>query len=769
MSFKLLAIRPLDGCNEKFLKNLEENRIYQFYNDYTFHDENGVIKDFGKDNYKEVEKIEYKETVPADLYDQDNLKINVSAIVGKNGSGKSALVELLIASLLKISLFIDENFIKAEDLYEIVKGDETSYNSDVNKFKESLNVDLDKLNVELYFEHRANKVIKKDNGKYATNGIEAYKIRTVHFVDNKIKFIIDRELDKSGKQIIEICFKMDELSDEEKKNNMSKELFYFMKDFFYSIVMNYSHYAFNNKEVGEWIRGVFHKNDSYQLPMVINPYRDKGNIDINNENDLARARLIANILSESSLRLIQEKKEITHIDISIDETKFLNFNNEDGDFRILNSKKERTEIIEKLLNKFYPLIGGKKHTISENLFSGYAVDYLVVKMYKLVWYKVFEDYKDCFETKEEIINDNDEIRRFKIKNINSELFEDYINALENDSSHLTFKIRQALFFICQSYLDKNTKDLGFLEIQSLEQMLKSAKNALKKRTYNRNAFRDVKYLTSDGSKIDNLTPRLDDIPDDITIYEIVPSFFKIEFYFNENKQDAFSKLSSGQRQKIYLLHTVIYHIRNLISVQRIRGEKSIQELIQYQNINVVFDEIELYFHPEFQRSFIQDFLHYLKALNIKTYESINLLFITHSPFILSDIPKQNVLFLEVKEGKSQPSDYKGDNTFGENIHEMFAGGFFMESTKGAFAKKIIEELVSDLIDFEQGKKSKEEYLSMQHGLYKKVELIGETYIREVLKTHILQVEARFNVKDFLQRKKIELENQLNNINKELNE
>jgi hypothetical protein len=32
MSFKLLAIRPLDGCNPKFLKNLEENRIYQFYN-----------------------------------------------------------------------------------------------------------------------------------------------------------------------------------------------------------------------------------------------------------------------------------------------------------------------------------------------------------------------------------------------------------------------------------------------------------------------------------------------------------------------------------------------------------------------------------------------------------------------------------------------------------------------------------------------------------------------------------------------------------------
>ncbi|MET3046848.1 AAA family ATPase [Flavobacterium covae] len=747
MSFKLLALRPLDGCNEKFLKNLEENRIYQFYNDYKFLDENDeVIKGFGKGNYKEVKKIEYKETVPADLYDQETLKINVSAIVGKNGSGKSALVELLIASLLKISLFIDENFIKAEDLYEIVKGDETSYNSDVNKFKKSLAVDLDKLNIEIYFHYTINK---------------EKVLRHIRFIDNKI--VYNREIfeQKNNQKVLEqenelkpITFLLNE-----KTNSFIKESF--MKDFFYSLVMNYSHYAFNSKEVGEWIKGVFHKNDSYQLPMVINPYRNKGNIDINKENDLARARLFANILSESSLRLIQEKKELTHVDISIDETKFLNFNNEDGDFRILNSKKERTEIIEKLLNKFYPLIGGKKHTISENLFSRYAVDYLVVKMYKLVWYKVFEDYKDCFETEGEILNDNDEIRRFKIKNINSELFEDYINALENDSSHLTFKIRQALFFICQSYLDKNTKDLGFLEIQSLEQMLKSAKNALKKRTYNRNAFRDVKYLTSDGSKIDNLTPSLDDISDDITIYEIVPSFFKIEFYFNENKQDTFSKLSSGQRQKIYLLHTVIYHIRNLISVQGIRGEQPYLELIRYENINIIFDEIELYFHPEFQRSFIQDFLNYLKALNVTTYQYFfNILFITHSPFILSDIPKQNVLFLEVKEGKSRPSDYKGDNTFGENIHEMFAGGFFMESTKGAFVESKIKELLEEL-----KKITKTEFSNRKEHFQKLINLMGESYIKTILQNHLDDAIAKIEGKTLFDVEKDRLEKRLKEIKK----
>ncbi|MEB3800181.1 hypothetical protein INQ45_03570 [Flavobacterium columnare] len=58
MSFKLLAIRPLDGCNEKFLKNLEENRIYQFYQDYEFLNTNGK-KVEGKDKIVEIKFLSY--------------------------------------------------------------------------------------------------------------------------------------------------------------------------------------------------------------------------------------------------------------------------------------------------------------------------------------------------------------------------------------------------------------------------------------------------------------------------------------------------------------------------------------------------------------------------------------------------------------------------------------------------------------------------------------------------------------------------------------
>ncbi|MFS4427978.1 hypothetical protein [Chryseobacterium sp. S90] len=119
MSFKLLAIRPMKGCNPKFLKNLEEGRIYKFYNDYKFC--SNEIELIGND-LKEITEIKLEETLIEDFFYQKNedviTKINVSAIVGRNGSGKSALIELLVASIVKVSLKIDKNFINPHMLYE---------------------------------------------------------------------------------------------------------------------------------------------------------------------------------------------------------------------------------------------------------------------------------------------------------------------------------------------------------------------------------------------------------------------------------------------------------------------------------------------------------------------------------------------------------------------------------------------------------------------------------------------------------------------------
>lgn len=79
-----------------------------------------------------------------------------------------------------------------------------------------------------------------------------------------------------------------------------------LRNFFYTISTNYSIYAFNEKEYvpdgivanidsginGDWLKGLFHKNDGYFTPIVITPYREQGNIDVERENRLAAQRVM---------------------------------------------------------------------------------------------------------------------------------------------------------------------------------------------------------------------------------------------------------------------------------------------------------------------------------------------------------------------------------------------------------------------------------------------------------------------------------------------
>ena len=75
--FKLIAIRPLAGCDKKFTKILSEGIPYVFYNEYDFSkytDQSRIIKQI--------------ENVTPDLFSLKNnfkkeVKINISAIVGR--------------------------------------------------------------------------------------------------------------------------------------------------------------------------------------------------------------------------------------------------------------------------------------------------------------------------------------------------------------------------------------------------------------------------------------------------------------------------------------------------------------------------------------------------------------------------------------------------------------------------------------------------------------------------------------------------------------
>lgn len=248
---------------------------------------------------------------------------------------------------------------------------------------------------------------------------------------------------------------------------------------------------------------------------------------------------------------------------------------------------------------------------------------------------------------------------------------------------------------------------------------------------------------------------------------IPPSIYDVDYEFEDGS--LFSLLSSGETQKIFSISTILYHIVNISSKHHnfLFSDKDYGEIdkkidIKYRAINIILDEIELYAHPEMQRTFTKELIDKLKNSYLSGIDSINLLFITHSPFILSDIPKQNVLFLEVDKEiqKVRSGSYEGKNTFGANIHEMLTNGFFMESTKGEFAISKINEFLEfyklkDEVKLKQFP-AKRDYFDQL------IELIGEDYFRQILKNQFMELDEEFNP-TYLKDKQSELAKQLKEV------
>ncbi|MDO3423718.1 hypothetical protein QWT87_02380 [Chryseobacterium sp. APV1] len=699
MSFKLLAIRPLDGCNPKFLKNLEEGRIYKFYNDYKFFNGEDRIDDF---NYKidiksikDIERIEVKDTLPKDFFGKN---INVSAIVGRNGSGKSTLIEVLIASIVSFSLKIKRDFIIPEDLY-----DEKSPNffDNVSKIKSSLKNDLSKINIEFYILTNTNNLYE-ENKKIKFQG-RTEVIRQMR-IKNGIFSFVDYSKNLNQKFLKGKEFEIDLLTDDEYKNHYSKH--HFLEDFVYSLIINYSHYSFNNSEIGEWIKGVFHKNDGYQLPVVINPYRNNGNIDINIEKDLSKSRFLINILKEKALRKINDTKEISHVYIKFNKKKFLLSKEKQGDLRIDISYLEKIEILKIILDIFFQDEDNNILEIQDKNFFAYNLDYILLKLKKMTNYLVYEDFNDLF-----IENNKNEIVTFKI-NFKKEKFKKYLKALYRDNSHNTDKFNQALFFIKTNYINE---DKLVLEIDDLVKLIIQG---------GKDVYKSTSQKQNENFRIDF----------NYNIRHILPSFFDLEYLFDKEYSDNnFSNFSSGEKQIIFSIHSVLYHLRNIKSVTSLHGDlesepKEFKKLIYYKNVNLIFDEIEIYAHPQFQKDLIKRFLDSLNAIDLR-YEFLNVLLITHSPFILSDIPKQNVLFLEVENNISIPKDFSMKNTFAGNISELLEDSFFLNGLTGSFAKSKIEEVIIWLNNQEDKKNKK---LKLEHSVrekYKKIiEMIDEQII-----------------------------------------
>jgi hypothetical protein len=684
MSFKLLGIRFLnDGTG---LKNLKTNTIYKFYNNYSYLDEKG--NEILDGSNEEVKSIKHDETNEVDLYSFINKKnhnkvnVNISSIVGKNGSGKSALTEKILEFLYYLSEKF--NLIQESSFY--------GKNFSKIRFPQSL------LNTEVFYKIENIIYVLKFKEFSPNKNPNNFKLK---IFENDIRNELScNKFSKNDENFI-----LEEKIIEFKKSNLSQLLFY-------TLIFNYSLYGFNSKDFPLInLENVFHKNDGYQMPVVINPFREKGNININSEAYLTKSRLLGNIFSIDNYQFY-EKSNIDFVKIKLsDKIKEDYYYDENFINGMREYKTEYKSIKEKIIINLYDKYFGINEYDTETYLKQICEKYLIKKIIKIAdVYSFYNKYIYKFDirtTDEKIIQyEKDNINLVDVTFLYNKIFipqeqfipqaqfkrvyilnsDEYLNELYKDRSHITLKLRQAFNFL--------NDDLYFSD---------GLAQTLSENNYYTNEF-GVEKLIKLKKDIQNKVEKLNYFKEP---EEFAPPSF-IDAFIGFKDYSSFDNLSSGEKQQIFTISSLMYHLHNLDTAHNVSTE--VKEHIKYENVNIILDEIELYAHPEMQKQFIKNLLFQLKSIELKNIKNINIQFVTHSPFILSDIPKQNVLFLE--DGK--PTEFENKNTFAANITDLLADSFFFNKDEnerisliGEFAKGKVQDVIEFLND-ENSKISKEE-------------------------------------------------------------
>lgn len=247
--------------------------------------------------------------------------------------------------------------------------------------------------------------------------------------------------------------------------------------------------------------------------------------------------------------------------------------------------------------------------------------------------------------------------------------------------------------------------------------------------------------------------------EELKLNQINIPILNLELYDSKTSR-TFSSISEGEKNFTRLIIENLLHHDN-------------GHLNAYNEFNTLFlyDEVETSFHPDLQKKVIEQSIKIFKSF---PQHHFNLVFATHSPFILSDIPNKNVIFLEKNDEKDKEklkikypklntkglengtcinvSKYIELKTFGANIHTLLSNGFFMsDGLMGEFAKSKIRtiQITYKYISHRNKQKSlhKKEHKKSRRFIRTQLKtfwyiqsIIGEKFLQTIMKNYLQEIE-----------------------------
>lgn len=203
---------------------------------------------------------------------------------------------------------------------------------------------------------------------------------------------------------------------------------------------------------------------------------------------------------------------------------------------------------------------------------------------------------------------------------------------------------------------------------------------------------------------------------------------------------------------------------------------------------IFIDEFEQHLHPEWMRKYLCFLLDFFSSYQNYS-KKIQIIINTHSPYLISDLPKENIILLEKDEKTGKRTVRKSNYGFASNYYDIMSDSFFLDDTIGEFAKQKIngciqainrisddlDKLANDELILDDGLPLFiEDSLNIIEEQNKIIALVGDDVIKKqlcnmsaVVEERLLQLDVVTNNKERLRKKRSELAKQMAQIDQEL--